>query len=103
MVVFSDGDFAVNGEGQSAQQLQPDNVNLFSNAVDWLTDDTGLISLRTKGVTARPINPNLEDGTKSFIKYLNFLLPIILIIGYGVYRFQLKRNLQNKLKSIDYA
>lgn len=103
MVVFSDGDFAVNGEGQGAQQLQPDNVNLLSNAIDWLTDDTGLIALRTKGVTARPIDPDLEDGTKSFIKYLNFLLPIILIIAYGIYRFQLKRNLQNKLKSIDYA
>jgi gliding-associated putative ABC transporter substrate-binding component GldG len=103
MVVFGDGDFVVNGEGQNAQKLQPDNVNLFSNAIDWLSDDTGLISLRTKGVTARPIDPNLEDSTKAFIKYLNFLLPIILIIGYGIYRFQLKRKLQNKLKSIDYA
>ena len=103
LVVFSDGDFAVNGEGQMAQQLQPDNVSLMANSIDWLTDDTGLIELRTKGVTARPIDPNLEDGTKSFIKYFNFLLPIILIIAYGIYRTQLRRKLQNKLKSIDYA
>ena len=55
MVVFSDGDFAVNGEGQQTQQLQPDNVNLMTNAIDWLSDDTGLIELRTKGVTSRPL------------------------------------------------
>lgn len=103
MVVFGDGDFAINGEGQGAQQLQPDNVSLMANAIDWLSDDTGLIELRTKGVTSRPIDSDLEDGTKAFLKYFNFLLPLLLILGYGFYRFQLKRKLQNKLKSIDYA
>ncbi len=76
MVVFSDGDFAVNGEGQGAQQLQPDNVSLMSNAIDWLSDDTGLIELRTKGVTSRPLDAQLEDGTKMLVKYANFLVPI---------------------------
>ncbi len=102
MVVFSDGDFAVNGSGQNAQQLQPDNVSLMTNAVDWLSDDTGLIELRTKGITARPIDPNLEDGTKTFLKYLNFLLPILLIIFYGIFRFQVRNKSRNKLMSIDY-
>merc|ERR1711879_542650 len=69
MVVFGDGDFVVNGEGQSARQLSPDNISLVANAVDWLSDDTGLISLRTKGVTARPLDPNLSDATKATIKY----------------------------------
>jgi gliding-associated putative ABC transporter substrate-binding component GldG len=103
LVVFSDGDFVVNGEGQQAQQLQPDNVNLMVNALDWLSDDTGLIELRTKGITSRPIAADLEDGTKTFIKYLNFLLPILLIVLYGVFRFQVKRNLRNKLKSVEYV
>lgn len=103
MVVFGDGDFMVNGEGQQAQQLQPDNVNLVVNALDWLSDDTGLIELRTKSVTSRPLSAQLEDGTKTIIKYLNFLIPIILIVLYGVVRFQFKRNYRNKLKSIDYV
>lgn len=103
IVVFSDGDFVVNGEGQEAQQLQPDNISLMVNAIDWLSDDTGLVELRTKGVTARPLDTQLEDSTKTWIKYLNFLLPIILIIVYGVFRFQIKRNIRNKLKSIDYV
>jgi len=103
MVVIGDGDFAVNGEGQDAQQLQPDNVNLMANAIDWLCDDTGLVELRTKGVTARPLDTTLEAGTRTFIKYLNFLLPIIVIIIYGVFRFQLNKRKRNKLMSVNYV
>ncbi|GBD88522.1 ABC-type uncharacterized transport system [bacterium BMS3Abin03] len=103
MVVFSDGDFAVNGEGQQAQQLQQDNVSLMANAIDWLSDDTGLIELRTKGITSRPIDASLEDSTKSLLKYLNFLLPIFLVILYGIFRFQRRRKLRNKLKNMTYV
>ncbi len=103
LVVFGDGDFAVNGEGQNAQQLSEDNISLMSNAIDWLSDDTGLIELRTKGVTSRPLDASLEDGTKTLLKYLNFLLPIALIIIYGVFRFQLKRKKRNELMNTDYV
>ncbi len=102
LVVFGDGDFAINGEGQSAQRLQPDNLNLFVNAVDWLSDDTGLIELRTKGVTARPIDQTLEDSTKTILKYFNFLFPIIIIVIYGFVRFQNKRKIRNQLMQTDY-
>ncbi len=91
LVLFSDGDFAVSGEGQNRQQLGEDNVNLLVNSVDFLSDDTGLIELRTKGVTSRPLE-QLEDGQKTFLKYLNFLLPILLIIIYGITRMQMNRN-----------
>jgi len=103
MVVFSDGDFAVNGEGQGAQQLQPDNVSLMTNAIDWLSDDTGLIELRTKGVTSRPLDAQLEDSTKTVVKYINFLLPIGLIILFGAIRFQYKKKIRNIIKSTDYV
>lgn len=91
MVVVGDGNFPVNGEGQGAQQIQEDNVNLMVNSIDWLSDDTGLIELRTKGVSARPLD-QIEDGKKTFLKYLNFLLPILLIIVYGIVRLQFNRN-----------
>ena len=88
IVVIGDGDFPV---GSPQQQIQPDNVNLMVNAIDWLSDDTGLIELRTKGIQFRPIN-EIEDSTKTILKYLNFLLPILLIIGYGIVRMQMNRN-----------
>ena len=89
MVVIGDGDFPVNSRGQ--QQVQPDNISLMVNSIDWLSDDTGLISLRTKGVSSRPIK-QMEDSTRSMLKWLNFLLPIILVLIYGFIRFQYRRN-----------
>lgn len=95
IIIFSDGDFSVNGEGRQAIQLQPDNVSLFVNAIDWLSDDTGLIDLRTKGVTSRPLD-QIEDGTKTLLKWFNFSAPILLIIILGIIRMQRNRSLKNK-------
>jgi gliding-associated putative ABC transporter substrate-binding component GldG len=105
MIVVGDGDFCVNGpagQGQQPRQLNPDNVNMFVNGIDWLSDDTGLIELRTKSVTARPIK-DLEDGTKTFIKYLNFLLPILLVVGYGLFRMQQRNRIRVKRMEENYG
>ncbi len=95
MVVIADGDFAINGSGQQARQQNKDNVNLMVNAIDYLSDDTGLIELRTKGITSRPLD-ELEDGRKAFLKWLNLLLPILLIVIIGFIRSQQQRNLRYK-------
>lgn len=98
IVVFGDGDFIVNGSGQQARRLPDDNISLMVNSIDWLADDTGLITLRTKGVTSRPLTM-VEDGTKSFLKYLNVFLPILIVLGYGFYRYQ--RNQTRRRKWIE--
>ncbi len=91
LVVFSDGQFPL-GQGRSSQS-NADNFSLLANSVDFLSDDTGLIDLRTKGVASRPIE-ELEEGRKSFLKWLNFLLPIALVILLGVFRYQRNRSLR---------
>lgn len=101
IVVIADGDFPVNGAGQQPRRLQPDNVNLLSNAIDWLADDTGLIELRTKGVTSRPI-AELEDATKTLLKYTNFGLPLVLVMIYGLIRFQQNRMKRLKRMALNY-
>ena len=88
MVVVPNGAFAVNGEpGQGQQQLSPDNVNFASNSIDWLSDDTGLIDLRTKGVTSRPLD-KVEESTRNMLKYGNVFIPILLILIYSFVRKQ---------------
>ena len=92
IVIVTDGEFPVSGQrgGQSA-----DNINLMVNSIDWLSDDTGLIALRTKGVTTRPIE-ELEDGERAMLKWGNFALPIILLLLYGFFRMQKQRSLRMK-------
>ncbi len=95
MIVIADGDFPQNEEGQNAQPIHADNINLMVNSIDWLSDETGLIDLRTKAITSRPIK-DLETSSKTMIKYLNFLLPIIVVILYGMMRMQRNRTLRVK-------
>jgi len=99
MIVVGDADFPVS-KGQ--QRVNPDNINFLVNAVNWLSDDTGLMELRTEGATARPID-DLEDIQKILIKYLNFLLPIVLVIIYGIFRMQRNRRLRMKRKEVGYV
>lgn len=93
IVAFGDGDFITAGQ-QGGQRS--DNSSLMVNSIDWLSDDTGLIELRTKGVAARPIDTAyLGDenvGKRDFIKYLNFGLPVLLVIIYGLFRSSVQRN-----------
>ncbi len=97
MIVISNGKFAVNGSSSQAQQLNEDNVNFEVNAIDWLSDDTGLINLRTKGITNRPLE-KVDDTKRNLIKYLNVFLPILLVLIIGFARRQ--RYLKKKQKWI---
>lgn len=87
LVVVANSSYSLNGEGQQMQQINEDNVNLTTNAIDWLSDDTGLIALRTKGVTNRPIE-NIEDSNKATLKWGNVFAPIALILILGFIRKQ---------------
>jgi gliding-associated putative ABC transporter substrate-binding component GldG len=87
LIVIGDGDFFVNGTGQRKRRLPEGNVNLVANSVDYLADDTGLISLRTQRVTSRPLK-QISATTQTILKYLNVLLPIFLVVGYGLLRYR---------------
>ena len=91
MVVFGDGDFPVNA--QEGRGLAADNINLLVNSVDYLSDESGLMELRTKGATTHPIK-EIDETKRSMIKYINFLLPILLVILYGFIRSQKAKNVR---------
>lgn len=92
LVVVANGEFVSNGEN-GQQQQNADNINFASNAIDWLSDDTGLIDLRTKGITSRPLDQTEED-TKAMLKYGNVFIPILIVLIYAFIRKQM--NLRRK-------
>ena len=94
-IVVGNGDFVVNGEGESERSLMADNVSLMINSIDYLSDDSGLAELRTKEDVPRLLNP-VEEGTKTFLKIFNFLLPILIIIGFGIYRYNRNRRTRQR-------
>ncbi|MBK9107528.1 MAG: Gldg family protein [Saprospiraceae bacterium] len=93
IIVITDGDFAINGREQRRQN--EDNISLLVNGIDFLSDDTGLIDLRTKSVDTRPIE-ELTDSKRNTLKYLNFLLPIGMVIVYGIFRTNRNRQIRKR-------
>lgn len=87
LIIIPSGNLAINGQGQNQQQVNEDNANFVINSLDWLGGNSDLLALRTKQITNRPIK-ELSDGQRSAYKWGNFLAPILLIVLYGLYRYQ---------------
>jgi gliding-associated putative ABC transporter substrate-binding component GldG len=96
MVIIGDGDFVTNGE-QNPVTIQDDNINFVCNSIEWLTDKTGLSALRNKNLINNTLI-QLPTKIKEIIKYVNFLLPILLIIAIGIFRFEMNKNKKLKLQ-----
>jgi gliding-associated putative ABC transporter substrate-binding component GldG len=92
IVVVGDGDFM-----QDQFLGNKGNLLLFENIVDYLADDAGLITIRSKDVAEPPLEV-VSDGTRNMIKYGDLFLPSLLVIGYGLFRWRrrvaIKRSLE---------
>ncbi len=66
------------------QFMQGTNVAPLLNMVDWLADDEGLIALRSRGVTHRPLE-KLETAERMFYKalWMGGLPLLLLLLGIG--------------------
>ncbi|MEG1737387.1 MAG: GldG family protein [Odoribacter sp.] len=64
-----------------------DNVNFAINSIEWLADHSGLIQLRNKFTTFSSLEPT-DEHTREFLKYLNFLLPILIVITFSLIHYR---------------
>jgi len=85
LVVVGDGKFAVDNYLTSRA-----NADFFMNMVDWLAQDESLIHIRTREITARPLDETSES-VKKVVKYANIFIPPLLVVLIGVIRWQLRR------------
>jgi ABC-type uncharacterized transport system involved in gliding motility auxiliary subunit len=84
MVVIGDGNFV---QGQYAQGGS--GQILFLNAVDWLSQDQDLMSIRSRESAIRPLKENISDTTK---QNANLFVPPALVLVLGLFRWTAKRN-----------
>lgn len=68
----------------------PENALFLQNAVDWMTLGNELISIRSRGATARPVR-ELSDGARTGVKILLTAGVPILVILAGLLRTAVRR------------
>lgn len=71
------------------QFMSPGNQALVLNLIDWLLMDEGLLAMRSRGLSAAPVD-DLGDGTRSLVKWGNILGLPILFIAFGLVRWRLR-------------
>jgi gliding-associated putative ABC transporter substrate-binding component GldG len=71
-----------------------DNLTFFVNVVDYLVDDAGLITIRSKEVATPPLD-QVSDAVKKILKYGSLIVPPFIVLLYGMLRWRL-RKLQRK-------
>jgi gliding-associated putative ABC transporter substrate-binding component GldG len=87
IVVFGNSKFI----GDNFLTNSPDNLNLFQNSVDLLSFDKDLISIRSKGISSRPIRDDLTDSSRAAIRYLNIFGVTVIVLAFGMFRYFSRR------------
>lgn len=82
IIVVGDGDFM-----KDEMLGNRGNLTFFANIIDYLADDAGLITIRSKNVATPPLD-QVSDNTKRVLKYTNLIGPPVLIIAYGLFRWR---------------
>jgi gliding-associated putative ABC transporter substrate-binding component GldG len=92
LVALGDAEFC----GDQQISRNPSNAAMFLNIADWLTQEEGLITIRSREVVSRPLD-EISDGKRRGIKYANVFGPPLLIILFGVFRWQSRQRAKRAL------
>lgn len=104
MIIVSDGDIIKNrvrgvGQNRQIEALGYDrysrktygNRSFLLNCIDYLCDDNGWMSLRSREVKLRMLDKNKIRTERLFWQGINLILPLVILIVFGVVRFYLRR------------
>ena len=102
LIVISDGDVVKNQIDQGKplelgfdkwSKMKYDNKAFLMNAVDYLMDKTGVISLKNKEVKLRFLDKNKLVSDLSFWQIINIIIPLLLIgiMGFSYQYFRKKK------------
>ncbi|RFZ95132.1 gliding motility-associated ABC transporter substrate-binding protein GldG [Mucilaginibacter conchicola] len=101
MIVLSDGDILRNqvsadgspfplGYDRYTRQTYG-NKNLLLNIADYMTDDSGLITLRSKEIQMRLLNRARIREEKLFWQLVNNIVPIALVLIFAIFQHYLRK------------
>ncbi len=83
IVLVGDGDLL----NERLLGVIPGNIEFGLNLVDWLVQEEALLSIRTKSVEPRFLDP-VPDEAKPWIRWFILVAPVLLVIGVGLVRWR---------------
>jgi ABC-2 type transport system permease protein len=101
MIVLSDGDILRNQVGSDGSpfplgydrytQQNYGNKNLLLNIADYMTDDSGLISLRSKEIQIRLLNRARIRQEKLFWQLVNNIGPLAIVLIFAIFQHYIRK------------
>ncbi len=102
MIIIADGDLVKNQFHFSQSYVLPlgfdqytrqtfGNKDLALNAVNFLCDDSGLISVRSRELKLRMLDTAKVAKQRLFWQLINILVPVLLIMGVGFVKYWLRK------------
>ena len=102
MVVIADGDIIKNQFDISQGYPLPlgydqytrktfGNKDLILNIMNYLCDDSGLITVRSRELTLRSLDITKANKQRFFWQMFNILLPLLLVIGFALIKFRIRK------------
>ncbi|MCF7884897.1 MAG: GldG family protein [Candidatus Marinimicrobia bacterium] len=95
MLVITDNKFFNDDRGGGIEE----DRKFILNGIDYLMGETELMKIRSREISASPLD-DLSAGQKKMWKWLNILLPAVLVILLGVYHMKKRKDEQKLLEEI---
>jgi len=76
------------------------NKEFILNAINYLCDDSGLISVRSRELKLRMLDSTKVANQRLFWQILNILLPVVLVLGFGLVKFRIRKTVQTRPRRI---
>jgi ABC-2 type transport system permease protein len=101
MIVISDGDVFKNQVSSDGSpfplgydhytQQSYGNKNLLLNIADYMTDDSGLIGLRTKEIQLRLLDRALIRSGKMYWQVINNVIPLAFVLIFAIFQHYIRK------------
>lgn len=103
IILFSSNDFMrdrINGVLSSTAGSQYLNtMQLMANTLDWSLQDSGLLSIRSRGHFNRTLPP-MDRGQQSLWEYLNYILAVLALVVVALVRRFSKQNKRRQYQQL---
>ena len=95
MVVIADGDM-ISNDFQQGRALACGydrfsgtffgNRSFIQNVIDYMVDEGGLMSVRSKEFKIRMLDPQVLESNAKYIKIINCVVPVLLVLIFGIFK-----------------